>query len=39
MGGLSSGHRIARATVKIGLANIRYSMKRAVWLTEQAAFA
>jgi IS5 family transposase len=29
---------IARATVKIGLANIVYNMKRAVWLTEQAAF-
>ncbi len=30
---------IARATVKIGLANIAYNMKRAVWLTERAAFA
>ena len=30
---------IARATVKIGLANIAYNMKRAVWLTETAAFA
>jgi len=30
---------IARATVKIGLANIAYNMKRAVWLTKQAAFA
>ena len=30
---------IARATVKIGLANIVYNMKRAVWLTERAAFA
>jgi IS5 family transposase len=29
---------IARAAVKIGLANIAYNMKRAVWLTEQAAF-
>jgi len=28
---------IARATVKIGLANITYNMKRAVWLTEMAA--
>ena len=27
---------IARATVKIGLANIAYNMKRAVWLTERA---
>jgi IS5 family transposase len=27
---------IARATVKIGLANITYNMKRAVWLTERA---
>ena len=25
---------IARATVKIGLANIVYNMKRAVWLTD-----
>jgi IS5 family transposase len=30
---------IARATVKIGLANIAYNMKRAVWLTERPAFA
>jgi transposase, IS5 family len=30
---------IARATVKIGLANIAYNMKRAVWLTERSAFA
>jgi transposase, IS5 family len=30
---------IARATMKIGLANIAYNMKRAVWLTEQVAFA
>ena len=30
---------IARATVKIGLANIAYNMKRAVWLTERAALA
>jgi len=30
---------IARATVKIGLANIAYNMKRAVWLSEPAAFA
>jgi IS5 family transposase len=30
---------IARATVKIGLANIAYNMKRAVWLIERAAFA
>ena len=30
---------IARATVKIGLANIVYNMKRAVWLTERAAAA
>jgi IS5 family transposase len=29
---------IARATVKIGLANIAFNMKRAVWLTEQVAF-
>jgi IS5 family transposase len=28
---------IARATVKIGLVNIVYNMKRAVWLTERAA--
>jgi transposase, IS5 family len=28
---------IARATVKIGLANITYNMKRAVWLSERAA--
>jgi IS5 family transposase len=27
---------IARATVKIGLANITFNMKRAVWLTERA---
>jgi IS5 family transposase len=30
---------IARATVKIGLANIAYNMKRAVWLTERATIA
>ena len=30
---------IARATVKIGLANIAYNMKRAVWLRERAAAA
>jgi IS5 family transposase len=30
---------IARATVKIGLANIAYNMKRAVWLSQQAAIA
>ena len=30
---------MARATVKIGLANIAYNMKRAVWLNEKAAFA
>lgn len=30
---------IARATVKIGLANIAFNMKRAVWLTERVAFA
>jgi hypothetical protein len=30
---------IARATVKIGLANITYNMKRAVWLSQQVAFA
>ena len=30
---------MARATVKIGLANIVYNMKRAVWLSERAAFA
>lgn len=30
---------ITRATVKIGLANIVYNMKRAVWLTGRAAFA
>lgn len=30
---------IARATAKIGLANIAYNMKRAVWLTECAACA
>ena len=28
---------IARATVKIGLANIAYNMKRVVWLTERVA--
>ena len=28
---------IARATVKIGLANITYNMKRAVWLHAQRA--
>ncbi len=27
--------RLARATVKIGLANIAYNMRRAVWLTTQ----
>lgn len=30
---------IARATVKIGLANIAYNMKRAVWLSQRAALA
>ena len=30
---------IARATVKIGLANIAYTMKRAVWLTGRVATA
>jgi IS5 family transposase len=30
---------IARAMVKIGLANIAYNMKRAVWLSEQVTFA
>ncbi len=30
---------IARATVKIGLANIAYNMKRAVWLTDRIAAA
>ena len=30
---------IARATVKIGLANIAYNMKRAVWLSEMLAIA
>jgi len=30
---------LARATAKIGLANIAYNMKRAVWLTERAAIA
>ena len=30
---------IARATVKIGLANIAYNMKRAVWLTGRVATA
>ena len=30
---------IARATAKIGLANIAYNMKRAVWLTARAAIA
>jgi len=30
---------IARATVKIGLANIVYNMKVAVWLTERGAAA
>jgi hypothetical protein len=30
---------IARARVKIGLANIAYNMKRAVWLSERVAFA
>ena len=28
---------IARATVKIGLANITYNMRRAVWLVAQRA--
>jgi hypothetical protein len=28
---------LARATVKIGLANLTYNMKRAVWLTTRAA--
>ena len=28
---------IARATVKIGLANIIYNMRRAVWLVAQRA--
>ena len=28
---------IARATTKIGLANILYNMKRVLWLTTQAA--
>ena len=28
---------IARATVKIGLANIAYNMRRAAWLTSQRA--
>ncbi len=28
---------IARATVKIGLANITYNMRRAVWLLAQRA--
>jgi len=30
---------MARATVKIGLANIAYNMKRAVSLNEQVTFA
>ena len=30
---------IARATVKIGLANIVYNMKRAIWLTDRLAAA
>lgn len=30
---------LARATVKIGLANIAYNMRRAVWLTAQKAAA
>jgi IS5 family transposase len=30
---------IARARVKIGLANIAYNMKRAVWLSERVAIA
>lgn len=30
---------IARATVKIGLANIVYNMKRAIWLTDRLAVA
>ena len=29
---------IARATMKIGLVNIAYNMKRAVWLSEKVAF-
>jgi hypothetical protein len=28
---------IARATVKIGLANLAYNMRRALWLTAQRA--
>ncbi len=28
---------MARATVKIGLANIAYNMRRAVWLTQKRA--
>jgi hypothetical protein len=28
---------LARAKVKIGLANLPYNMKRAVWLTTRAA--
>jgi hypothetical protein len=30
---------IARARVKIGLANLAYNMKRFVWLSSQAATA
>ena len=30
---------IGRATVKIGLANIVYNMKRAIWLTQRGAAA
>jgi hypothetical protein len=28
---------LARATVKIGMANIAYNMKRLVWLEQQVA--
>jgi IS5 family transposase len=28
---------LARATVKIGMANMAYNMKRLVWLEQQAA--
>lgn len=30
---------LARAKVKIGLANLTYNMKRMVWLTDQLATA
>jgi hypothetical protein len=30
---------LARARVKIGLANLVYNMKRTVWLTRRAALA